>query len=51
MLKKKQKKHCNTFLLVSNTMDHFSYFDTKNYFIDLRAMTLKLVGFCGKLIQ
>ena len=44
------KPNCNIFLLVSETMNHFNYFDTKNYFIDLRDMTLKY-NIVGWLLQ
>lgn len=30
------KNNGNIFLLVSDTMNHFSYFDTKHYAMDLR---------------
>ena len=40
-MKKLYVKNQIIFFLFSETMSHFNYFDTKNYFIDLRAITLK----------
>lgn len=35
------KNQIIVFFFFSETMSHFNYFVTKNYFIDLRAITLK----------
>lgn len=49
-MKKLYVKNQIIFFLFSETMSHFNYFDTKNYIIDLRAITLKY-DMMGQLLQ
>lgn len=40
-MKKLYVKNQIIYFFFSETMSHFNYFDTKNYFVDLRAIILK----------